>query len=203
MPHDLERRTRFGETPVPEPPRFVVVTGGPRSGKSTVLAHARRRFSSEVRVLPEAAATLFESGFPRGAGDDLRRAAQSAIFHVEVALERATCAIGGVSVALCDRGTLDVVARWPGRASEFYAQHETSLEREIARYAAVIHLRTHPAAVDVDDVDAALALDDRIRAVWRPHPRVMILDAVPDFDGKVECALDAIEAELARATARL
>jgi hypothetical protein len=49
---------------------------------------------------------------------------------------------GQAAVALCDRGTVDGLAYWPGDAETFFRDLSTTLPRELERYAAVIHLRT-------------------------------------------------------------
>ena len=46
---------------------------------------------------------------------------------------------------LCDRGTVDGLAYWPGPES-FWDHVATTLEQQLARYDAVIHLRTPSAA---------------------------------------------------------
>ncbi len=67
-------------------PRFVVLTGGPGAGKTAVLGLARQRFCRHVLVLDEAASVLFGGGFPRKESSEARRAAQRAIYHVQVQL---------------------------------------------------------------------------------------------------------------------
>ncbi len=183
--------------------RFVVVTGGPGAGKTAILELAKRRFCEHVRVLPEAATMLFGTGFPRSDKVEVKKAAQSAIYHVEVALERATAALGGVSVGLCDRGTLDGVAYWPGTSGSFFVEQETTLERELLRYGAVIHLRTpsgayynHQNIVRTEDADRAHAIDQHILEIWSAHPRVHVVEPTEDFLDKARRALDIIHDEL-------
>ena len=49
------------------------------------------------------------------------------------------------ALILCDRGTLDGLAYWPEAEESFWAELGSSRSAELARYAAVIHLRTPPA----------------------------------------------------------
>lgn len=183
--------------------RLVVVTGGPGAGKTAVLEFSKRRFCKHVRVLPEAATMLFGGGFPRDDDDDVRRCAQSAIYHVQRDLERAIVVTGKDSIALCDRGTLDGLAYWPGDPASFYERMLTTPEEELSRYSAVIHLRAAPAAhynhdnvVRLEDAARARALDEKILQVWAAHPNRHVIESTEDFLEKARQALAVVESEL-------
>lgn len=185
--------------------RRVVLTGGPGAGKTAVLELARRSLCEHVAVLPEAASIVFGGGFPRRPSVPGRAAAQRAIARVQRELERwVEEEDARVTVALCDRGVLDGLAYWPGPPESFLAELSTTLEHELARYAAVIHLRTPPAGAGYDTrnplrietPEEAAALDARIEAVWRAHPRRFIVENAPDFLTKAQRALALFHAEL-------
>lgn len=184
-------------------PKLVVVTGGPGAGKTAVLELVRRHFCSHVVVLPEAASIVYGGGFPRTEGGPARRAAQRAIFHVEVELERMVTEEAAAAVALCDRGTVDGLAYWPGTPDEYWSQLGTTLERELARYAAVIHLRTPPRnhynhvnPLRIESAELAARIDERIEAAWAKHPRRFIVASEHRFVGKADHALALVEAEV-------
>lgn len=185
------------------PPR-VVLTGGPGAGKTAVLELVRRALPAHVRVLPESAGILFGGGFPRGDSPALRRAAQRAIFFTQRELESTVDAADG-SLVLCDRGTVDGVAYWPG-PNDFWDDVGTTMEAQLARYDAVIHLRTpspehgynHVNPLRVETALEAAAIDERILAAWAAHPRRFIIAAAPDFFAKAHEALVRI-AEFLRA----
>lgn len=122
------------------PERRVVLTGGPGAGKTAVLELIQQSFCEHVHVLPESAGILFSGGFPRGRSPVLARAAQRAIYYIQLELE-ATAEAGNAAIVLCDRGTVDAAAYWPG-PEEFWTAVGTTRQAELARYAAVIHLRT-------------------------------------------------------------
>ncbi len=92
------------------------------------------------------------------------------------------------AVVLCDRGTVDGGAYWQGPGSLWDAVG-TTLEDEIARYHAVIHLRTptspdaygHENPLRIESLDEAAAIDARIAESWSSHPRRYFVDATPDF----------------------
>jgi hypothetical protein len=155
-------------------------------------------------VLPEAAGIVFGGGFPRNGEDACRRAGQRAIFHVQRELE-AVADAGARAVVLCDRGTVDGAAYWPG-PDEFWPSVGTTLAAELARYDAVLHLRTPSSShgynrvnpLRIESADEAAAIDARILDAWAAHPRRIIIAAAPDFLAKAGQAIDAIAAELAR-----
>ena len=97
-------------------PRRVVLTGGPGGGKTTAADMFRREIGERVVIVPEAATMLFGGGFPRGREPNAVRACQRAIFHVQVNLEDIQAAHYPDRFLLCDRGTVDGAAYWPGRS---------------------------------------------------------------------------------------
>ncbi len=182
-------------------PRRVVLTGGPGAGKTAALEVIRQAFCEHVVVLPEAAGILFTGGFPRTQHPEHRRAAQRAIYHVQRELEAATAAVQP-AVILCDRGTVDGRAYWPG-PDDFWTQVGTTLEAELARYEVVIHLRTPPDGtynfsnpLRRESPAEARVIDDLIVQAWEKHPRRVIVEAESDFLIKVAKAIEIVEGEV-------
>jgi predicted ATPase len=179
-------------------PLRVVVTGGPGAGKTAVLEVIRRAMCHHVQVLPESAGILFGGGFPRGTTPELRRPAQRAIYYVQRELE-ATALAGDHALVMCDRGTIDGLAYWPG-PGDMFASVATSLAAELARYHAVIHLRTPPSwegynhanPLRVETAAEAAAIDARIAQAWAHHPRRFEVEAAADFLSKAERALEIV-----------
>ena len=101
--------------------RRIVLTGGPGAGKTAILEIVRIVFGDEVTVLPESASILFGGGFPRSDGLVAKRAAQRAIYRVQRELELMADEEAKHPVVLCDRGTLDAIAYWPGQVEDFWA----------------------------------------------------------------------------------
>src|SRR5688572_11982239 len=93
--------------------RRIVLTGGPGAGKTAALELIRQSLCKHLRILAEAAGILFGGGFPRGTLDSQRRAAQRAIYSVQRELE-SSVESDDVAILLCDRGTVDAEAYWPG-----------------------------------------------------------------------------------------
>lgn len=185
-----------------EPVRLIVITGGPGAGKTAVLDIASRMLHHRIAVLPEAATLLFAGGFPRKESSAARKAAQRAIFHVQHELENLLIEESTVDCVICDRGTLDGLAYWPGPCSEFFAQLGTTREAELQRYATVIHLRTpiigynHQNPLRIETAEQARIIDERIAEAWVGHPQRVFIDNAPDFMAKAHAALAAIVSAL-------
>ena len=186
----------------PHERRHVVLTGGPGAGKTAILEVIRQAFCQHVKVLPEAAGIVFGGGFPRGESVPLRQAAQRAIFYVQRELETAADS-ETPAVVLCDRGTIDGAAYWPDQ-DDLWSAVGTTLEEQLKRYDAVIHLRTP--AIDngynqanplrIESAADAASIDARIAELWEGHPRRFIVDASPDFIGKAARAIEILRAEM-------
>lgn len=138
-------------------------------------------------------------GFPREDDPTCRRAQQRAIYHVQRELE----VVGdshNPAVVLCDRGTLDGLAYWPGPWSEFWESVGSTLESELARYDTVIHLRTpggtagynHLNPLRTETAELAAQIDARILQVWEAHARRFIIESTDQFLDKMTRALDIL-----------
>jgi predicted ATPase len=181
----------------------LVLTGGPGAGKTAVIELVRRAFCEHVRVLPEAAGIVFGGGFPRESDDGCRRAAQRSIFYVQRELEAAADS-HNPAIVLCDRGTLDGLAYWPATTAEYFSELKTTERELLARYDAVIHLRTpgaghgynHANPLRIESAESAMAIDQRIAIVWRAHPRVFEVAATSDFIDKARTAIEILRREL-------
>ena len=182
--------------------RRIVLTGGPGAGKTAVLELIRASFCNHVKVLPEAAGVVFGGGFPRAPEDEARRAAQRAIFYVQRELE-AAAAVGNPAILLCDRGTIDGAAYWPGPA-DLWSSVGTTLVQELLRYDVVIHLRTPPSDVGynqanpvrVETAAEAAAIDERILRAWESHPKRFVIESSADFLDKAARAVETLWEEL-------
>ena len=183
--------------------RRVVLTGGPGAGKTAVLELIRQSFCEHVKVLPEAAGVVFGGGFPREDDPACKRAAQRAIFYVQRELENAGDS-HNPTIVLCDRGTLDGLAYWPGSVDEFLSSVGTTLEQQLARYHAVIHLRT-PAEdrgynrqnpLRTESAELAAKVDRRILQAWQSHPRRRVVESTSEFLEKAAETLEILRGEM-------
>lgn len=184
------------------PSRRIVLTGGPGAGKTAVLEMMRKTLCKHVVVVPEAAGIVFGGGFPRSENAAAQRAGQRAIFFMQRELEAAIMA-ENVSIALCDRGTLDGLAYWPG-PDDLWSAVGTTLDEQLARYHAVIHLRTPPLEqgynhrnpLRTESAMQAATIDARIAEAWAKHPRRFEVPSSDDFIAKVAHVVDLVRGEL-------
>lgn len=181
----------------------IVLTGGPGAGKTAVLELARLHICEHVAVLPEAASIIFRGGFPRDHETIPRQAAQRAIYHLQRELEVATQAGGAFNVLLCDRGTVDGAAYWPG-PDTLWSSVGTTQGEELDRYRAVIHLRTptedsyttNGNPVRIEGAAEAMRIDQRIAELWQQHPHYCVVPSSEDFVAKAQRALVLLLAQL-------
>ncbi len=182
----------------------IVLTGGPGGGKTTAADLFRREIGEKVVIVPETATMLFMGGFPRVGEPKARAATQRAIFHAQVGLEDVQGALYPGRVLLCDRGTIDGAAFWPDEApAGFFESLETSLERELARYDAVIFFESaavgdisieggNPARTESNE--EARRLDMRLRELWSEHPNFHFVPHSTSFFAKLQDGLGQLQA---------
>lgn len=177
------------------------MTGGPGGGKTTAADLYRREIGEEVVIVPEAATILYVGGFPRAGEIEVRRATQRAIYHVQLNLEDAQAAHYQSRILLCDRGTIDGAAYWPGHPEEFFEHLGTTLEKELLRYDAVIFFETaavggiaieggNPARIESNE--QAVLLDRTLKNMWSRHPNFVFVPHHPSFIKKVNMGLGEV-----------
>ena len=191
-------------SPCPEPNHRcrIVLTGGPGGGKTTAADLFRREVGDHVVIVPEAATLVFSGGFPRCNKPESIRASQHAIYHVQKNLEDVQSANYPHRLLLCDRGTVDGAAYWPGEPDEFFASLGTTFEAELARYDAVLFFETAAVGgmsieggnpIRNESIEQAIALDHRLRALWQKHPRFVLVPHNASFISKITGALAALD----------
>ncbi len=192
----------------------IVLTGGPGGGKTTAADLFRREIGERVVLVPEAATLVFSGGFPRCTERPGILAAQRAIFHVQRNLEDVQSSLYPDRILLCDRGTVDGAAYWPGTPVEFFASLDTTLEDELARYDGVIFFESAAVGgmpieggnpVRTETVKQAAVLDARLRKLWSRHPRFIVVRHDPSFFKKISfglAELDTMVSDLAAAASQ-
>lgn len=184
------------------PPRRIVLTGGPGAGKTAVLELIHHAVCRHIKVLPESAGIVFGGGFPRGKPVHMQRAAQRAIFYVQRELENSADG-ENAAIVLCDRGTVDSLAYWPG-PDDLWSSVGTTIDEQLGRYDAVIHLCTpgeengynHQNPLRTESADTAAEIDGKLLRAWGRHPRRFIIESSQHFFEKAARALEVLRTEI-------
>lgn len=182
------------------PVKLIVLTGGPGAGKTAVLELAKKQLCQHIIVLPESASIVFGGGFWRLESTTAKMAAQRAIFYIQRELEHLVLQENKWSVGLCDRGTLDGLAYWPGDESLFWDLIGTTKEKEFEKYSAIIHLRTptlehgynNQNPIRIESPVEAAEIDSRIKKIWSSHPNYQEVESSENFIEKAEQAVHLI-----------
>jgi len=180
----------------------IVVTGGPGGGKTTAADMFRREIGDRVVIVPEAATMMFSGGFPRYKEEHAVHAVQRAIYHVQQNLEDVQAAEFPGRILLCDRGTIDGAAYWPGPPEGFFEAMQSTLEAELARYDGVIFFESaavggmgieggNPARSET--IGEAAELDGRLREIWSRHSNFRIVHHHQSFLKKITCGIAILE----------
>ncbi len=180
--------------------KLIVITGGPGAGKTAIIEMTRKLLSDQSVILPEAASIVFGGGFWRLASLSAKTAAQRAIYHLQTEMENLVCEEKKWSMGLCDRGTLDGLAYWPKSEKLFFEIRNTSLEKELNKYHAVIHLRSpsdehgynQHNPLRIENSTEAQMIDEKIANIWKNHPRYEVILSTKNFMAKAQIAIDSI-----------
>lgn len=179
--------------------QFIVLTGGPGGGKTTIVSELSQDASWRGRFLamPEAIYAVGQMGISHR-----QQLFQRLMVETQRAQEDALCrtlGAGDSRFVLCHRCTLDPLAYWLDRGwpeEDFFSFTRTNRGDHYRRYAAVIHLvtaadgasehyRRWPNAHRSETPEHAIRLDRLLFGVWGDHPRFFYVDNVDrDWESK-------------------
>lgn len=180
----------------------VVLTGGPGGGKTTAADLYRREIGKSVVIVPESATILYSGGFPRLGKPNVRCHTQKAIYNVQRQLEDALSENYQDRVLICDRGTIDGAVYWPTEPDDFFKALDTSLEKELSRYDAVIFFETAAVGdvsiesgnpIRIETNPEAIVLDQKLKNLWSQHPRFIFIPHNESFIKKILAGLDELK----------
>jgi hypothetical protein len=194
---------------------FIVLTGGPCSGKSDILKALGMHFLNDIVCMPEVSETLLSSGivpipnaYPGWQKDfqDMICPMQLKGEHMWMSLARSQ----GKSIVVCDRGALDGAAYWKGGQSKFCEDFKLGSPNDVfSRYLKVIHLRS----LVVTDKDAfeelrtkksnrfettekTVELENTTLMAWDGHKDRPIINGEKKFTDKILAVIKHIESVL-------
>jgi predicted ATPase len=173
----------------------IVLTGGPSAGKTTIAETLARTFNHQLVLAPEAAAILFRGGFPRGSQGPQVRCQQVAIYEVQKQIENISELDSPEKNLICDRGSLDGLAYWPGSQNDFFTLLNTDLKTELSRYDWVLHMDTAQSSsysstqTRVESHSEAEEINRKTKSAWSGHPRQILISNSTIFDKKISQAV--------------
>jgi predicted ATPase len=184
----------------------IVLTGGPCSGKTVLTSRLAALDPVRFVRVPEAATQVYDAMQTRWdrLTEPERRDVQRRIYRLQVAQEERMAAEHPERVLLLDRGTVDGAAYWPDGPEAYWHDLGTTLERELARYDAVLWMQTS-AALGLYDGDAsnprrfedaqgAIIAGNRLVTLWGNHPRLIQIEAFPTVEEKLEVVRQTLTA---------
>jgi CYTH domain-containing protein/predicted ATPase len=210
---DLARLVKFlkGQPPVPNLSELllhrlprIVLTGGPCSGKSTMMRAFEREFDRLVHTVPETATIVIgQVGCRPPIGDPVAMGLfQETIFRTQRAFEMMAeiqAWRDGKRAILLDRGTGDNAAYLTNGWTDLERVGKTSKEFEFRQYDLVLCLEAPPE--DVFEREKAnnpargekhysqvVNLSRAIEAVWGDHPGFVFIPNSTDWEEKIGLA---------------
>lgn len=180
----------------------IVITGGPGGGKTTALDLFKREYVDQSCIVPEAATVLFSSNIKRASDKENVKALQKAIFKLQHTLEELIEFQNPNKLIICDRGSLDGLAYWPGNKESFFESVDSTLEDELERYHAVIFFET--AAANGNDINSnnpyrnessneAVDLDQKLQQIWSKHKNYHLIKSHDSFLDKIMKGIKKID----------
>lgn len=179
----------------------IVLTGGPSGGKTTALSILKETFGGKIALVQEAATLIYSGGFPRTDNSPIHIVhAQNIIFYTVHQLEQLAKETSGAKLMVCDRGSIDGAVYWPYGPEDFFKAMGSSLEAELARYDAVIHLSPPPEKdfyqatnVRTENLQQAFEIDDKILEIWEKHPNRLVVPREKHYFEKAEIIKNFVE----------
>ncbi len=197
---------------------MYVLTGGPNSGKSSVMSALQSHYGAQVTFIPEVATILLSNGFPTPGthiewSPQWQQHFQKAVAATQLAMEATYQVVArqrGHKLIVCDRGINDGKAYLDCTVAEFVLETVRNPDYELLdfynRYGLVLHLESvaierpelygnHTNLSRFEDVEKAAQLDRATRKAWQ-FSKVVKIQSYPSFEDKIakvaryiECAL--------------
>lgn len=185
----------------------IVLTGGPCSGKSSVMNRLRNELKDVLQCVPEVATIVIQQVGAKPPVDDplAMRTFQRTIYDVQNGFEKVSfkqARDDGKRAILLDRGTVDGAAYMPNGLEDLEHVCMTTVAAEYDRYEAVICLDFPPRHIYERDIvnnparyetyEEATAVGERIARVWAGHPHFVRIASRDSWEEKYQAAREAI-----------
>jgi hypothetical protein len=144
---------------------------------------------------------MFSAGMTRDSDEKRLKLSQLAIYRMQKTLERSFTDLSQADLLLCDRGTLDGLAYWPGTETDYFHSHKSNLQDELNRYHAVIFFETSAASGDAiksnnpfrtENSEQSIILDKKLQDIWSKHPNYHFVPNNTSFMKKINLGIMTI-----------
>lgn len=207
-----ELKSRISQKHMP----WIVLTGGPCSGKSSILDILKTRFQDTAVFFPEIATLIIkEIGLrPEKCATPAQcDQFQESIYYTQSSFEASVSAQAAMhadpkKAMIIDRGTVDCLAYIEGGDKRFEELFCTTIAQEYAKYALVICLgmpdkKTYNKnfagnTARYENYQEALEREQKIVQAWNNHPRFRFITACDNFSEKAEKVITEIDKFLSR-----
>ncbi len=185
----------------------IVLTGGPCSGKSSIMESLKSAAGSYIHCVPETASIIISQvGIKPISGDPFAMQRFNRLIYRVQRIFEATSAEYAISqgkkAIVLDRGSVDNAAYMPGGLKEMEDVYKTSRKSEYAQYDLVLYLEVPPANIyekmkshnpaRSEDYNQAKELGKCIREAWEDHPNFHVISNKGGWKKKEESVLEAI-----------
>ena len=191
-------------------PGRIVFTGGPCSGKSTIIEELKASRGDRLHCVPEVATiVIVQVGAKPTADPQGMRVFNRSLYRAQQSFEDASllqAAQDGKKGALFDRGECDI-APYVGGVGAFERICGTDIRYEYSRYDLVVCLQVPPRDVyermkannpaRTETYEQASALGDGILAAWKGHPNFRYIPNGDGWESKRLAAIATVDAFLA------
>jgi CYTH domain-containing protein/shikimate kinase len=184
---------------LPKRSRRIVLTGGPCSGKSTIMQILQESMGSKLHCVPEVATIVIVQVGAKPPQDKLGMCEfQRTLYHVQRGFESVAelqAVQDGKLGLLLDRGTRDSEPYVPGGSTELDQICHTSQTHEFSQYDLVIHLDTPPKNIyeankknnpaRSESHEQAARLNLLTVEAWLQHPNYHRIESTGKWEDKV------------------
>ncbi len=163
----------------------IAITGKPDVGKTTIIRIIECEFPKKVIAGGDALSGINKSFFPQPKTEISQRCYQKALYHLQFELEKAIVHDEPNKLLLCDHGSLDLIALWPGSPENFFLELNTTLQQELDRYDFVIQIN----GIENKYVSKAFSAKHNPKELWKLHSRFFEIPSQKGFSfSYIECA---------------
>ena len=192
----------------------IVLTGGPAAGKTTLMSRVADELGAKegwrIITIPETATELI-GGFGIGPFEGCMSMEQFQRFVIPDQLHKEQLALRAAETVpqekvliLYDRAVFDDKAYVSdGQFLNILTELGYTEEELLGHYDAVVHLSTcaraktveaytHENSIRYEDAEGAVRMDELALRAWSAHPNRRVIANVPDFEEKMQTALDVL-----------